>query len=221
MSGVTDLATRVRGWARWFLYGDLSFDWLRPRRISLPALMVGTLVALMALHGPSGGDCVSPGSCTRMLQTLAEYEPMVLAGTVGFHFAAAAVVYVVAAGATSLVGRRVDLASVAPELFAPDDAALRAVAVLGLVALLTYVAGAYHLAYGVVGIAALYVLYFPVLVPAAAFISYNPPDPVGAPLAAVVLVALPFLEVLWLYALAHVFTSLFRSDDATDRTVHR
>lgn len=224
MSGDTSRRARLRRLLRWLVHGDLSFAWIRPRRSLLPAVLAVALALLALLHEPSGGSggCAGTGPCFEVLRRMAESEPGVLAGAVGLHVAAAALAYLVGSGVTTLVGRRVDLESVGPRLFAPDDPTLRAVAVLAVAALLTYVAGAYSLAYTVIGVATLYVLYFPMLLSATAFEAAGPPTgPLGEAAAVVLLVALPLLEVVWLYALAHLVASPFDSEDDPDGAVHR
>lgn len=223
MSDGTGALERLRAWTRWFLYGDLSLDWLRPRRAVLPALLTGTLVALVVLHRPSGptNDCTEVGGCLELIGGMAESEPGVLAGTVGLHVLAAALVYLVSVGATALVGRLVDVEAVAPWLFAPDDATYRGVIVVGFGALLAYVAGAYILAYSVVGLGALYVLYFPVFTVLTGLVALDPiPQYLHVPIGITILAALPLLEVGWLYALAHLAASPFDSEDDHDRSVH-
>lgn len=223
MSGDSDSAARFRRWLRWVVHGDRSLDWLRPTRSVLPALIAGTLVALGGLHEPGrNSDCNQVGACLELLRRMADQEPTVLAGAVGLHLLAAALVYVAGVGVTAALGHWVGLESRAPWLFAPDDRTVRAVAVLGLVAVLAYVAGAYGLAYTVVGVGVLYVVYFPVLVVVAGFELYGPSGgPVATSVAVLLLAALPLLQVAWLYALAHLATAPFATDEDAERPVHR
>lgn len=221
MRAGADLRAQVRRWLQWLRRGDLSVALLRPRRASLPAVMAVGFVALVALHEPGGtsGACSGMASCVDQLQWTADREPAELATAAGWHVAAAGAVYFVGTAVTAIVGRRVDLASVAPWLFAPDDATLRAVLVVGAAALVTYVAGAYYLAYTIVGFAALYLLYFPVLAAVAVADGHGPPpDPLAAPAAVFLVVVVPLVEVCWLYALAHGLASGLPGDEDAEGT---
>jgi len=222
---LVQLASRLRPW--------IGVRWLRPRRSLLPAgLLVGQL-ALLALHTPinrttASQHCDTLPGCRAELGRLVARVPGEVAGSVGRHLLAAVAVYLVAAAATSLLARRVDLAAVAPWLFAPDDRELAGVAVASVAALLGYAAGTFGAAYTPVGPAILYLLYFPPLALVAVMAGWGAwpvvawvPEPVSTVAltagALGVVVALPAAEVLWLYGLGHGAVRLTRWAEGRSR----
>lgn len=216
MNGNPDPAARFRRWLRWLIYGDLSLDWLRPRRALVPSLMAASLVVVALLHEPGGyySTCATAPDCLGVLTRMADEEPIVLTGAVGLHGVAVALAYAISINATRLVERWVNLEAVAPRLFAPDDQTLVAVLVAWLAALLAYFAGAYMMAYSLAGLAILYVLYFPALVVLASLEAVGkPPEPLSMALVVLAVVAVPILETLWLYGLAHGAIRAIRRDE--------
>jgi hypothetical protein len=208
---------RTRAWLRWFLFGDTTWNWLRPRRALLPALSFWSLYALFGLHRPlgrAGSKCSTVDACSQVLAEIGGEGPGELFVLAGFYLLAATTVYVLAVGVTGLAGHFVDLRARYPWLFAPDDEELLAVVVVLVGAVLTYAAGVVGAAYSVLGLAVLYVVYFPslALTGVLAYATFTGalagvPDPLGTVVGlaaglAFVVVA-PAAQVLWLYALAH------------------